>query len=104
MRYSGGESLVEVLKRQEVKAIFCSPGSEWGPVWEALAKLHGQGTKEPAYFNCRHEELAVSAAIGYAQKSGRLPAVLLHISSGLLHGAMAIRRAYMDQVPLIVFA
>jgi len=102
MRYSGGEALVEVLKQQGVKAIFSSPGSEWPSVWEALAKLHAQGDKDLEYFNCRHEMLALSAASGYALKSGKLPAVLLHTSAGLLHGAMAIRKAYMDQVPMLV--
>ncbi len=102
MGYSGGEALVEVLRRQGVKAIFSSPGSEWGPVWEALAKFHAQGDKGPEYFNCRHETLAVSAAMGYAQKGGELPVVLLHTSAGLLNGAMAIRRAYMYQVPMVV--
>jgi len=104
MRYTGGEALVEVLKRQEVKAIFCSPGSEWGPVWEALAKQHAQGDREPEYFNCRHEMLAASAAIGYAQKGGGLPAIMVHTAAGLLHCAMAIHGAYTDHVPMVVFA
>src|SRR3972149_3127232 len=104
MAYTGGEAIVEVLKQQGVKAIFCSPGTEWAPVWEALAKLHAQGQKEPAYFNCRHEMLAVTAAIGYALEGGGLPAVLLHTSSGLLHGSMSIRGAYMTQVPMLVCA
>ena len=104
MAYTGGEAIVEVLKQQGVKAIFCSPGTEWAPVWEALAKLHAQGQKEPAYFNCRHEMLAVTAAIGYALKGRGLPAVLLHTSSGLLHGSMSIRGAYMTQVPMLVCA
>ncbi|MFC1815240.1 thiamine pyrophosphate-binding protein [Thermodesulfobacteriota bacterium] len=104
MGYTGGEALVEVLKQQEVKAIFSSPGSEWVPVWEALARLHAQGNQEPKYFNCRHEMLAASAAIGYAQKGGGLPAVLFHSSTGLLHGAMAVRGAYKEQVPMLVFS
>lgn len=104
MKRTGGEALVEVLKRQEVNTIFCSPGTEWAPVWEALVKQHAQGNMQPAYFNCRHEMLAASAAIGYALKGGGLPAVLLHTSAGLLHGSMAIRGAYMTQVPMLVIA
>lgn len=104
MRYTGGEALVQVLKKQGVKAIFSSPGTEWAPVWEALAKLHAAGDKEITYYNCRHEMLAMSAAIGYAEKSGELPAVLLHTSSGLLHAAMGIRGAYMEHVPVVICA
>ena len=102
MRYTGGEALVRVLKHQGVRAIFSSPGTEWAPVWEALARLRAEGDKELKYYNCRHEMLALSEAIGYAEKSGELPAVLLHTSSGLLHGAMGIRGAYMDQVPMVI--
>ncbi|MBI4287898.1 MAG: thiamine pyrophosphate-requiring protein [Chloroflexi bacterium] len=104
MKYSGGETLVRVLKKQGVKAIFSSPGTEWAPVWEALAKLHAEGDQGLTYYNCRHEMLAVSAAIGYAERSGEMPAVLLHTSSGLLHAAMAIRGAYMDHAPVVICA
>src|SRR3972149_7225099 len=104
MAYTGGEAIVEVLKQQGVKAIFCSPGTEWAPVWEALAKLHAEGQEEPAYFNCRHEMLAASAAIGYAEKGGGLPAVLLHTAGGLLPCAMAIHGACIGQVPMLVLA
>jgi len=104
MKYTGGEAFVEVLKRQGVKAIFSSPGTEWAPVWETLARLKAQGNEEIAYFNCRHEELAVSAAIGYAQKGGGVPVVLLHTSAGLLHGSMAIRGAHVERVPMLICA
>ncbi len=104
MKYTGGEAMVEVLKGQKVNAIFCSPGTEWGPVWEALARLHGEGHDEPRYFNCRHELLAATAAIGYAQKGEGMAAILLHTAGGVLNCAMSIHGAYLEQVPMLVFA
>ena len=94
MAISGGDILLEVFKSHGIEYIFCSPGSEWSPLWEGLAKRYSQGEKTLKYINCRHESLAVSIALGYTKATGRLPAVLLHASVGPLQGAMAIRAAY----------
>ena len=34
---TGGEAFLRVLSGMGVERIFASPGSEWSPVWEALA-------------------------------------------------------------------
>jgi len=104
MVVTGGELLAQLLERHGVDSIFCSPGSEWAPVWEALARRRTEGNGALSYINCRHETLAVSAAMGYAECTGRLPAVLLHSGVGVLHGSMALRNAYFAKVPMIVFS
>ncbi len=104
MTVSGGELLVELLKNCGVEYVFCSPGTEWTPVWEALLKRREQGDPSLKYINCRDETLAVSMAMGYAEVTGRLPAVLLHASVGALHGAIAIRNTYAARVPMIIFS
>jgi acetolactate synthase-1/2/3 large subunit len=43
MTISGGEILLDLLQSYGVEFIFCSPGTEWAPVWEALIKLYSQG-------------------------------------------------------------
>ncbi|MGA2110439.1 MAG: thiamine pyrophosphate-dependent enzyme, partial [Syntrophorhabdales bacterium] len=80
------------------------PGSEWAPVWEALARRQAEGSSALRYINCRHEVLAVSMAMGYTECTGRLPAVLLHSGVGVLHGSMALRNAYFAEAPMIVFS
>jgi acetolactate synthase I/II/III large subunit len=104
MTGTGGELLLELLESYGVEHIFCSPGTEWAPVWEALAKKEAQGNSALKYVNCRHEMLAVSVATGYAACTGKLPAVLLHSGIGTLHGSMALRNAYFAKVPMIVFS
>jgi len=104
MSLSGGEVMLDVLRAYGVDHIFCSPGTEWVPVWECLAKLKARGERIPEYINCRHESLAVAMAFGYSKATGRLPAVLLHASVGALQGAMAIRAAYQEQVPMLICA
>jgi acetolactate synthase-1/2/3 large subunit len=103
MTVSGGEILLEVLEACGVEYIFCSPGTEWTAVWEALLKRQGQGKTNLKYINCRHETLAISMAMGYSEVTGRLPAVLLHSSVGALNGALAIRTAFAARAPMIIF-
>jgi thiamine pyrophosphate-dependent acetolactate synthase large subunit-like protein len=86
-----------------VERIFASPGSEWSPVWEALAKPNQREEGTPLYFTCRHEETAVSMAGGYAKVSGKLPAVMIHTTVGSLHASMALRGALHEQIPMVVF-
>ena len=101
---SGAEAMLDVLRNYNVEYIFASPGSEWPPLWEQLARQKAQGLPGPRYVNTRHENLAIGMAMGYAKVTGRLPAVLLHTTVGALHGAMALRAAYHEQVPMLVCA
>jgi acetolactate synthase-1/2/3 large subunit len=87
-----------------VERIFASPGSEWAPVWEDLAKKDPDEEHKLLYLSSRHEETAVGMATGYAKASGKLPAVMLHTTVGSLHGAMALRGALHEQIPMVVLA
>ncbi|MFC1916259.1 thiamine pyrophosphate-dependent enzyme [Chloroflexota bacterium] len=102
MSTTGADILLDVFKSHGVEYIFCSPGSEWFPVWESLIRRYNQDDKTLKYINCRHEVLAISMASGYAHATGRLPAVLLHASVGTLNGAMTLRMAYRAKSPMIV--
>ncbi len=39
----GGKALVRIFARAGVDYIFSSPGTEWPPVWEALAEAQERG-------------------------------------------------------------
>ncbi len=98
---TGGEALLRVLGAMGVERIFASPGSEWSPVWEALAAPKSESI--PLYMSTRHEEVAVGMASGYAKSTGKLPAVMIHTTVGALHATMAMRGALHEQVPMVVF-
>jgi len=100
---NGAEAFLHVLGHMGVDRIFASPGSEWSPVWEVLAKP-GKEEKIPLYLSCRHEETAVGMASGYAKASGKLPAVMIHTTVGSLHATMALRAALHEQTPMVVFS
>jgi acetolactate synthase I/II/III large subunit len=93
------EAMLQVLRNHGVAMVFCSPGSDWGPMWEALAKRRAEHEPLPRYVNCRHEELAIAMAAGYTKLSGQMAAVLLHTSTGTLHGSLGIRGATDDWAP-----
>ncbi len=61
---NGGEALLRVMAGMGVECIFASPGSEWSPVWEALAKPDPRSEHRLRYYSSRHEEAAVSMASG----------------------------------------
>ncbi len=100
---NGGEALLRVMAGMGVECIFASPGSEWSPVWEALAKPDPRSEHRLRYYSSRHEETAVSMASGYAKVSGKLPAVMIHTTVGSLHASMALRGALHEQIPMVVF-
>jgi acetolactate synthase-1/2/3 large subunit len=101
-RGDGGEAILEAFRRLGIDYIISSPGSEWPPVWEALARQRANETAGPQYINCWHESLAVAMAMGYTQATGRLQAVLLHTGVGLLQGSLAIHGASQGEVPMLV--
>src|SRR6267142_5210412 len=98
---TGAQTMLRVLAKMGVEKIFASPGSEWSPVWEALAEPGVEGM--PQYLSTRHEEVAVGMASGYAKATGKLPAVMIHTTVGGLHATMALRAALHERVPMVVF-
>ena len=55
-----------------VDVVFSSSGSEWAPVWEALARQDRDGAAGPTYLDLLHETLAVAMATGYGSRPGGL--------------------------------
>src|SRR5580658_7345772 len=119
----GGEALLQACTDLGADYIFSSAGSEWAPVWEALARRAEQGsggrgktggrektggrgeggeTTKPQYLDLAHETLAAGMATGYAAVTGRVQVVLLHAAAGLLQGANAIHGALLTGAPLVV--
>ncbi len=100
----GGEAIVEAFRKLEVDYILSSPGTEWAPVWEAMANQIKEGKNGPRLLDCWHETLAVDIAAGYTLATGRMQGVLLHAGSGLLQGAMGIHAAWIAGVPMVVIS
>ena len=98
----GGEAILEAFRNLDIDYIISSPGSEWSPVWEALARQRINEADGPTYINCWHETLAVNMAVGYTRITGKLQAVLLHAGVGLLQGSIGIHGATQGEVPVLI--
>jgi acetolactate synthase-1/2/3 large subunit len=101
---NGAAVLVDILNGHGIDRVFCSPGSEWPPVWEEFARRRATNEKSPEYLNVRHEETAVAMASGFAKATGRLPAVLIHTTPGTLNAALGLRAALHEEIPMLVCA
>src|SRR5262245_10586574 len=100
---SGAHALLRTLRRMGVEKIFASPGSDWAPLWEALA-MPAAREEFPEYLSSRHEETAIAMASGYAKSSGKLCAVVLHTTVGALHATMGMRAALHERIPMVLLA
>src|SRR3954453_1977762 len=100
---TGAEAVLRILRSMGVERIFASPGSDWAPLWEALAKPYAPG-EVPEYISSRHEETAIGMATGYAKATGKLPALVVHTTVGALHATMGLRAALHERVPMVVMA
>ena len=97
-----GEAVLAAFRALGVDYVMSSPGSEWGPVWEAFARQKMANAAGPTYLSCAHETLAVDLAIGYTAFTGRMQAVMLHTGVGLLQGAMGIDAAQRQGLPMLI--
>ena len=101
MGIRGAEALLKALRGMGVEAIFASPGSDWAPLWEALA---ADAFWSERYVSSRHEETAIGMALGYAKATGKLPAVVVHTTVGALHTTMIARAALHERIPMVILA
>jgi len=100
----GGEAILEAFRKLKIDYIMSSPGSEWSPVWEALARQKLDKRSGPTFIESWHETLAVNMATGYTLITGRPQAVLLHAGVGMLQGSMGVHGALQNEVPMVVMS
>ncbi|MBO6782585.1 MAG: thiamine pyrophosphate-binding protein [Alphaproteobacteria bacterium] len=100
----GGDAVLQAFRSLGIDYVMSSPGSEWGPVWEAMAHQQLSNEPGPTYLTCAHENLAVGLAMGYTQITGRMQAVMLHTGVGLLQGAMGIEGALRGAIPMVILS
>jgi len=96
---AGKQAFLELLKQEGVELLFGNPGTTELPLMDALA---GQDTIR--YILALHEAVAVAMADGYAQASGKLAVVNVHISPGLGNAMGMLYDAYKAGSPLLLTA
>ncbi len=99
MELSGGQIVMEALRREGVEHIFGYPGGAALHIYDAL---YQQDAVE--HILVRHEQGAVHAADGYARSTGKPGVVLVTSGPGVTNCVTGIATAHMDSVPMVVLS
>ncbi len=99
MKLTGAKIFVESLRAEGVELIFGFPGGAVLHVYDEIYR-----SKFPRHILCRHEQGGVHMADGYAKATGRPGVALVTSGPALTNAVTGIATAYMDSVPLVVFA
>src|SRR5215813_12501254 len=102
--YTAGTALIEALREAGVSFIFANLGSDHPAIVESLAEASATGRPAPKLIICPNEMVALSAAHGFAQITGRAQAVLVHVECGTQALAGALHNAAKGRVPVLILA
>jgi len=102
--YTAGTALIEALREAGVSFIFANLGSDHPAIIESLAEASATGRPAPRLITCPNEMVALSAAHGFAQVTGRAQAVLVHVECGTQALAGALHNAAKGRIPVLIFA
>ena len=77
---SVAEAYLALLADRGIEYLFANAGTDFAPIVEAYAKAAHTGLALPKPILGTHENTAFSMAHGYAAASGKVPAVMVHVS------------------------
>src|SRR6266542_2020288 len=101
---SVAEAYLALLAERGVEYLFANAGTDFAPIVEAYAKAAHSGLPAPKPLIATHENLALSMAHGYAVASGRVPAVMVHVSVGTANAICGVFNAARENVPILFTA
>jgi acetolactate synthase-1/2/3 large subunit len=102
--YTTSSAFLDALYEGGVSYIFANFGSDHPAIIESLAEASATGRPAPKVITCPNEMVALSAAHGFAQITGRAQAVLVHVECGTQSLAGAVHNAARGRVPVLIFA
>jgi acetolactate synthase-1/2/3 large subunit len=98
------EHLLWLLNEHGVEYLFLNPGTDSAPLQEAAAVLTGAGVPIPQIITCAFESVALAAAHGYWQVTGRPQCVFVHVDVGTQNLGAMMHNAFRDRAGVIVIA
>ena len=96
---TGGDLVVEALRREGVRHVFGIPGFHNLTIYDALLRQDGV-----RHVLARHEAGAAFMADGYARASGEPGVVLVTTGPGATNALTPLVEAYADSVPVVLIA
>ena len=93
------DQIVEYLENRGVTHIFGLCGHTIIAMLDALSR-----SQKITFVNTRHEQIAATAADGYARVTHKASVVLCHLGPGLTNAATGVANASLDGTPMVVIA
>ncbi|KAJ8081093.1 hypothetical protein PM082_017934 [Marasmius tenuissimus] len=107
MTYTASSAFLKVLSNAGITHAFVNWGSDHPALLEDLQRqrIEGDGSgTEPKIVTCPNEMVALSAAQGYAQVTGKPAAVIVHVDVGTQALAGAVHNVDRGRVPVLIYA
>src|SRR5437764_13001298 len=101
---SVAEAYLALLAERGVEYLFANAGTDFAPIVEAYAKAAHTGFPAPTPLIATHGSLALAMAHGYAVASGKVPAVMVHVSVGTANALCGVFNAARANVPILFTA
>jgi acetolactate synthase-1/2/3 large subunit len=101
---SVAEAYLALLAERGVEYLFANAGTDFAPIVEAYARAVHSGLPTPKPLIATHENVAISMAHGYAIASGKVPAVMVHVSVGTANALCGVFNAARENVPILFTA
>ena len=102
--YTAADALNDALVKAGVTHVFLNSGTDYPPIIETWAKCEALGRPKPEIIISPHEYAAISAAQGFAQATGRMQAVFVHVDVGTQNLGGAIHNAFRCRTPVFILA
>ncbi|PWW32141.1 acetolactate synthase-1/2/3 large subunit [Cytobacillus oceanisediminis] len=98
VKMTSAQAIVECMKRENVKHVFCVPGESYLPLMDAIYE-----EKDIELISNRHEGGAAFMAEGYGKTSNKPAVVMATRGVGAANLSIGIHTAFQDSTPMVVF-
>ena len=101
---SVGEAYLALLKARGIDYIFANGGTDFAPIVEGMARARQKGIPVPEAIPIAYESVAMGMAHGYYLATGRMQAVMVHVTVGTANAICNLMNATRENVPIFFTA
>jgi acetolactate synthase I/II/III large subunit len=98
------EAYIRRLADRGIEYVFANAGTDFAPIIEAISRNSGGDVKIPRFITVPHENVAMAMAHGYYRASGKMAAVMVHVTVGTGNTINGLMNAARDNIPLLLAA
>ena len=98
------EAYIRRLADRGIEYVFANAGTDFAPIIEAISRNTGSDVKIPRFITVPHENVAMAMAHGYYRASGKMAAVMVHVTVGTGNTINGLMNAARDNIPVLLAA